>query len=117
MAELTENQKLILAGAAKLTVQVSSLFGTEVGSYEAEITAALQAAQLEQGTIKAAPLDIVATGLQLSKNIGIETGNQKVIATVDALVATADDAIAGKPIALIEDLVNDYHVIRADVKA
>ena len=66
---------------------------------------------------KAAPLDFMDDAFNVATCIAVEVGKPAITLIVEALQKTEQDAVAGKVLPLVGDLITDYKEIQAAVKA
>lgn len=110
---LTKNQQAIVAAAAILLDDTFSEFTGTPEDLETAIVTELQAANAARNGVKAAPLKIVTDAFNFADAVAAEVGNQKVSTLITDLQNTESDAVGGKIVASIGDIIADYKAIKA----
>jgi hypothetical protein len=106
------NQQSIIDASAKLLADIFSQFSGTPEDYTAAIVGSLGTAFAAQ-TTKATPLQIVNDSFGLATAVANEVGIPKVSALISDLQTTEQDAIAGKLLPAIADVIADYKAIKA----
>jgi hypothetical protein len=112
---MNQSIKNIVDAFTKLLAMIFTLFTGDTGEVVSYVTSSLTAAFAAQTADKATPLQIVTQGFALASSISTELNAPKITTVINALQQTESDAVAGKVLPLIPDLIADYKDIKAAV--
>ena len=110
---LPVNQQNIVDAAGVVLDDIFSQFPGAPEDWESAIVASLQKAVAARNGVKAAPIKIVEDTFALATTVSAELGNPKINTLISDLQTTETDAINGKLIPVIGDLIADWKAVKA----
>jgi hypothetical protein len=107
------NIQNIVDSSAVLLDDIFSQFPGTPEDYEAAIVVSLQKAVAARNGVKAAPVKIVDDSFALGTFVAAEIGDPRINTLITDIHITEQDALAGKLIPVVGDLIADWKAIKA----